>query len=359
MKLGENICKLRKDKGFTQEQLANCVSVSIAAVSKWETNSAYPDIELLPKIAQVFDVSIDYLMGYQMESDMTIDDHIKFADSLVYNRQAKEAIEYFNAIAVRYPNNNKVRINKARYMIYGTYGSNTTDYKNQLLNDAEKLLLSMDESKLTHKEYEHRQANLCILYNFDKRYDKALEALNKIKSDTSIDIDGYECMLYGSMNDMDIAAEKSQEYLLKSLKNICVRVCDFYTIYINEPAKVIAVYKELLKILYAVTADKPSGFDEYFATTYECIAFMHTRLGDKANAISNLKKSVEYSARLNENDNCTYNVSPLFDHINDEKHTPYKMGKPSLLSLFANSERKEYELIRNEPEILEIIEGEK
>ena len=63
--VGKQIAKLRKEKGVKQEELANDVGVSTQAVSKWE-NGGVPDIELLPKIADFFSVSIDYLFGRQI-----------------------------------------------------------------------------------------------------------------------------------------------------------------------------------------------------------------------------------------------------------------------------------------------------
>jgi len=61
--IGETISKLRKEKALTQEQLSEVFGVSVAAVSKWETSAAHPDIELLPKIAAFFDISVDFLLG--------------------------------------------------------------------------------------------------------------------------------------------------------------------------------------------------------------------------------------------------------------------------------------------------------
>ncbi|EKN40768.1 putative DNA-binding protein [Clostridium botulinum CFSAN001627] len=51
LSIGEVIYRLRKEKGITQEQLANFIGVSTAAVSKWESETSYPDITLLPVIA--------------------------------------------------------------------------------------------------------------------------------------------------------------------------------------------------------------------------------------------------------------------------------------------------------------------
>lgn len=63
--IGQNIKKLRTAKNVTQEQLANSLHISNQAVSKWEKEQAYPDIALLPMIADYFSVSMDELFGYR------------------------------------------------------------------------------------------------------------------------------------------------------------------------------------------------------------------------------------------------------------------------------------------------------
>ena len=67
--IAKTIINKRKERGITQEELANHMGVTFAAVSKWETSQSYPDISLLPRIAAYFNISIDDLMGYapQME----------------------------------------------------------------------------------------------------------------------------------------------------------------------------------------------------------------------------------------------------------------------------------------------------
>lgn len=60
--LGLTITKLRKQQGMTQAELAKNLNVSSKAVSKWETGLGYPEITLLPKLAAVFGVSVDYLI---------------------------------------------------------------------------------------------------------------------------------------------------------------------------------------------------------------------------------------------------------------------------------------------------------
>ena len=61
--ISDNLKELRKKKNNTQEDLAEFLSVSITAVSKWERGECYPDIELIPKIASYYEVSVDDLLG--------------------------------------------------------------------------------------------------------------------------------------------------------------------------------------------------------------------------------------------------------------------------------------------------------
>lgn len=61
--LGTNIANYRKKLGITQEQLAQRLDVTNQAVSKWETDQCCPDTLLLPKIADIFGITIDALFG--------------------------------------------------------------------------------------------------------------------------------------------------------------------------------------------------------------------------------------------------------------------------------------------------------
>ncbi|MBQ2935934.1 MAG: helix-turn-helix domain-containing protein [Lachnospiraceae bacterium] len=64
-KTGKYIAKLRKGKGWTQQRLAEQLSVSPQAVSKWECGEAVPDIDILDKISMIFDVKIDSIIKAQ------------------------------------------------------------------------------------------------------------------------------------------------------------------------------------------------------------------------------------------------------------------------------------------------------
>lgn len=62
MSFGENLKILRKEKKLSQEQLAEMVGVSRQAISKWESERAYPDIDNLIMLKSIFDVTLDELL---------------------------------------------------------------------------------------------------------------------------------------------------------------------------------------------------------------------------------------------------------------------------------------------------------
>ena len=67
LKIGERIRSKRRERELTQEELANILGVTKAAVSKWENEESYPDITTLPLIAQLFHMTMDELFGYTPE----------------------------------------------------------------------------------------------------------------------------------------------------------------------------------------------------------------------------------------------------------------------------------------------------
>lgn len=63
LRIGENIKRLRREKDLTQEAVAAHLGISFQSVSKWERGDGYPDITMLPSLANYFGVSVDELIG--------------------------------------------------------------------------------------------------------------------------------------------------------------------------------------------------------------------------------------------------------------------------------------------------------
>ena len=63
--LCDNLLELRKNAGITQKDLSNSLNVSDKSVSRWERGDSVPDLALLKKLAEFYNVSVDYLLTEQ------------------------------------------------------------------------------------------------------------------------------------------------------------------------------------------------------------------------------------------------------------------------------------------------------
>ena len=118
MKLAENIRSFRKQRGLTQEQLAEVMGVTVGAVHKWEAKLATPELGLITELADFFDVSVDVLLGYGMK-----DNRLKaIVERLTryINREDPEGIPEAEKALKRFPHSfDIVYLSAILYMIFG------------------------------------------------------------------------------------------------------------------------------------------------------------------------------------------------------------------------------------------------
>lgn len=76
VKTGLLIAQIRKDKGYTQKELAEKINVSNATVSKWETGKGFPDISLLESLANSLDIKVSDIIAGEIIEDTNITENI-------------------------------------------------------------------------------------------------------------------------------------------------------------------------------------------------------------------------------------------------------------------------------------------
>lgn len=109
IKIGAKIKNLRKRDGRKQEELANALGVTCQAVSRWEANGGYPDMETIPAIANYFNVSIDELFGYSKDREQKLKSVLTEAEKAI-NEQGDmtKCMEMLRAAAEEFPAEPKV-----------------------------------------------------------------------------------------------------------------------------------------------------------------------------------------------------------------------------------------------------------
>lgn len=126
LKIGDNIKRLRKERNLTQEEFAQVLGVSYQSVSRWENNTCYPDIELIPVIAEYFCVSADKLMGVDhITEKAAVDEYLAKFQIAISKGDIEECIRIARAGVAEYPNNYAL-LNKLMYALFAA-GSDDAD----------------------------------------------------------------------------------------------------------------------------------------------------------------------------------------------------------------------------------------
>ena len=157
LNLGTKIRELRCRDGRTQENLAEFLGVSAQAVSRWESGKSYPDMEMIPSIANFFHISIDVLFGYNNEREEKIQTVLENATGILtrqgftmYQRSLSddvlECVNMLRAASEEFPNEPKILLKLAQALLmwgwnkYGAKGyfsdssgilEDDTDYNSQ------------------------------------------------------------------------------------------------------------------------------------------------------------------------------------------------------------------------------------
>lgn len=158
---GDNLKLIRKERGITQEQLAEMLEVTRQAVSRWESDNGYPETDKLLTIAKRLDVSLDYLMD-----NKPADPTEKEESVVIYPKNDKILITMFdgnqtvNCISVRY---NKIMFpakNEPSYILQGTdrvgfFGAHTVilgwyEEESSVKKEMEEIVKSIENGEVTY-----------------------------------------------------------------------------------------------------------------------------------------------------------------------------------------------------------------
>lgn len=129
LSLGENIRKYRKQLDWTQEQLADRLGVSCQSVSRWESGTGYPDMELLPALTGVFGVTYDQLLADdEAEQRTQLNDLIDRLEAAAENRENDTVAELLRTVRRNVCQYKEFRteLQRVEHTVENHYGSDVT-----------------------------------------------------------------------------------------------------------------------------------------------------------------------------------------------------------------------------------------
>lgn len=361
LKLGKNLKKLRLKRELTQEQLADVLGVSAQAVSRWENDTTYPDITLLPTIASYFEITLDELMGMEnLKSEEQLKELIAKLDENGSNGQIYENILLLREAVRNYPTNYQLQFRLIHQLTFCQYKEDralTEDEVNELNREAVEVGNHILSRCTDGEIINHTTQQLCYIYSRLGETEKAIEYAKKLP-----DIGACSTVILGDIYE----GEQQKLHLQQAVKYYTsIFWCDLrnmadleYKDKTMTTAERIAILKKSLELLDLVYEDGDYlNYSYTVSTTHRYIAAMAMLEGDNELALSSLEKAAEFAIMSDTLPEKAQHTSLLVNKIYYNMHEIMKnYDFTNCKELYDKMQWDRYEAIRDNKRFIAILE---
>ena len=290
--IGDNIKRLRRQKGITQETLAERMHVSTAAVSKWERNEALPDISMVLPLASYFGVSTDELLGLDVaKTEERIQGIMEKRNRLCALGKEHEAFDLIVSAYEEFPNDWRI-VEEYMWKLY--YDPNCVEpyghevHKEELYRLCERVL---DECVVDKVRYSALSI-LGGLYVLDGQLEKALETAGRfphLSHTQERELQGcYERGTAEWWSCTRTGLAEFAEYLMVDIRNMALAI--------EDPQESIRILKKAIALIELIFDEEDYCFWNYhLAELHIWIAHRYVRVHDLDTAYSHFEKGLQYA----------------------------------------------------------------
>lgn len=225
IRLGESIRRLRKESGFTQEQLAEALGVSVSAVHKWESGKATPELEMLVDIAEFFETSVDAMLNYGWQK-LNMGQTAEKLRRFITSKDLESGIRFAEKALQKYPNSFQI-IYSAADLYFVTMEPRHMPRAVELFDRAITLIEQNIDEEISSLTIQNRIA-LCYCY-----MDRTEEAIELLKKNNISGMNNFRIGML--MSQKPEKAEDALVYLSQALENcygelynICIGYANAY-----------------------------------------------------------------------------------------------------------------------------------
>ena len=286
-KIGEKIKNLRKKSNVTQEKFADYLGITFQAVSRWECGDAYPDLEILPAIANYFNVTTDELLGVDiMNKQEKIDEIYEKLTANFSKGFIDENIAILRNAVNEFPNDYNLLSQLAFYLGKG-------DTIKEAVSINERILADCTDD---HIRYGVMQ-KLAYDYKSVGEKEKAIEVANKLP---------YTPLASNMLLRHIYDGEEQISQLKSNIENFCEYITSDIKLFAGTKYgydtsedggdKRIELYKKAIEIYKIIYEDGDYGFyNGRMKDLYFSLAVNYSLLNDFDNALDSLDKAADYA----------------------------------------------------------------
>lgn len=285
MSIGTTIKRIRREKGITQEKLAELLGLTPSAISQWETDRVLPDVTQLPLLCNIFDVTSDEILGISNDSKLKEIERIEDeAIELINEGEYDEAVETVRRGLKKYPDSYDLM----QSLAYCLEVENSRESLDERIELYSKIL--NDTNDYTKN---WATGNLCRAYADKGENDKALELADSV---IELIYTRDNCRLSALKNTMQWVDESC----IQINKTFDKLICGLYLVarivkYRMNDDEAIELWRKIFLFIetYYEKGDYGNNFDILLEGCCDA-AYRSASLGDYEQALCYLEKMVAY-----------------------------------------------------------------
>ena len=318
IKIGKKIRLLRKKNDATQEKLAEYLGVTPQAVSRWESEICYPDIETLPQIADFFGVGMDELLCYDsVQKEAKVKEYLSRAQSLEDLEKWSDSLTLLREAYAEIPSSFEIQLELAKVLS----AINVSKPKKADMAEAVSLCNHILDYCTNDEIRDETKKTLCDIYSHQLRNDEAaLEIADKLHS-----MNYSKEIVKATVLTGDIAFKQAQTNIIEFADNIWWHIYNIACVpdisennYSLEGK--IQVMKKGIELFEVIFGDDLLYYNDRIANSYRQLAMLYLMQGDRGAAIDCVEKMVQHAIAYDTRpQNATYSSVLInkVEHIKD------------------------------------------
>ncbi len=359
MSFGAKIKRLRQNKNMTQQELAEILSISTQAVSRWETDAAMPDIALLPVLCHFFGVTSDFLLGIDAANTKAqISKILSEANKLSSRGYLEEAMAILAEAQKKYPNSYEI----LRDMMYVNFRQRCRESDKTIKQALAEEVIMLGEKILegcTDEAIRHAAIQiLCMQYPECGNRDKARELAKKMPCLAM----SNECLLSAiEEGDLKYEAKMTENYYLlqfleRNIASFNVKLDSGEWAFTSEERIVMRDKAIALIKLFFENGDY-GFFNDPLKIAHAAQAWSFAKKANREMTISHLQSAAEHAIRFIEFANTPNFVHTSLIFRGDSGGSfGTNASENSAQELLHEMNEKTFDFIRNDAEFIKITD---
>lgn len=347
MDLGKTIKDLRIQKKLTQEQLADYLSVSVQTVSRWETSVNYPDVTMLPILANIFDVTTDHLLGVDvLKNKEEIDKISREVQDLLHIGHLDDAVTALRKGIKQFPNNYDLLLKLCSTLNF--YDEKNMEHLQESIAISERILQTTTDESI------RKQAVSNLFFAYLHSGDK--KSLRRVYDDyiaSNLSVDYYSSFVFEG-DELITHLQKNILVIYQGLWSdfMAMRKLDFYTD--EEKIKILDKFNRITSVFFE---DDDLGFYNWSVfTVNEKIAKFGAKQQDIDFTIRYLEKTADYAIKFDTRPAEMHRKSVLVNRTKDIRSDSTTNSKVNCsFELLEEIKDQRYDFVRNDPRLVAII----